>query len=351
MITVHLPQHDYEITIARGALAEVGPWVKKLWAPQQVAVITDSNVALLYSQTVVEQLSVAGFTVFLKVVPAGEASKSLAQAEQLYNFLAENNFTRSDGVIALGGGVMGDLAAFVASTYMRGLHFLQIPTTLLAQVDSSIGGKTAVNTPYAKNMVGTFAQPDAVLIDPNVLSTLEMRRVREGIAEIVKSAAIADVDFWQFLDRLQDENDLLAHSEEVIHYALEVKRHAVEADVLDKGLRLTLNFGHTIGHAIENTAGYGVVAHGEGVAIGMVAITKHAEKVGLTPVGTTAQLTAMLEKFHLPTTYANWQADKFYQAIVHDKKARGQNLKIILLEQIGQAKIVVIPLTEIKNYL
>lgn len=351
MLTVHLPQHNYDIEIKRGALENVGAWAAGIWSPQHVAVITDSNVAPLYSDLVVEKLTAAGFTAFLNVVPAGEATKSLEHASKLYDFLAENNFTRSDGVVALGGGVVGDLAAFVASTYMRGIHFLQIPTTLLAQVDSSIGGKTAVNSRYAKNMIGTFAQPDAVLIDPDVLQTLEMRRVREGIAEIVKSAAIADSAFWQMLDSFADENDLLVHSEGVIEATLKVKRAAVEADVLDKGLRLTLNFGHTIGHAIENTAGYGVVAHGEGVAIGMVAITTHAEKIGLTPLGTTAELKKMLTKFHLSITYADWQPDKFYEAIVHDKKARGDKLKIVLLEKIGQAKIVTIPISEIKNYL
>ncbi|EOT44484.1 3-dehydroquinate synthase [Enterococcus columbae] len=351
MLTVQLPNHKYEIIVKRGALKHCGEWVRSLWAPQKIAIITDTMVAPLYAQQVKNLLEAENYRVEVMIVPAGEASKSLAQASQLYDQLADAEFTRSDGIIALGGGVIGDLAAFVASTYMRGIHFLQIPTTLLAQVDSSIGGKTGVNTKRAKNLVGTFAQPDGVLIDPEVLASLDLRRVREGIAEIIKSAAIADIELWHQLEQLNDEHDLLNHAELVITGALQVKRKVVEEDVLDHGSRLTLNFGHTIGHAIENTAGYGVVSHGEGVAIGMMAINQQAEKLGQTKAGTTAQLRKMIEKFNLPTSYDNWQLDALYQAITHDKKARGSKLKIILLEEIGQAKIVAIPIEEMKNYL
>ncbi len=351
MLTVHLANHQYDILINQGALQQTGKWLETIWKPQKVAVITDSNVAPLYAETVMQQVEKSGFQPVLTVVPAGEKSKSLDQAALLYDFLAENGFTRSDGVLALGGGVVGDLAAFVASTFMRGIHFVQIPTTLLAQVDSSIGGKTAVNTANAKNLVGTFSQPDAVLIDPLVLKTLEPRRVREGIAEIIKSAAIADIDLWQLLSSLKDEADLLAHAEAIITATLKIKRKVVEEDEFDQGNRLILNFGHTIGHAIEKTAGYGIVSHGEGVAIGMVAINRHAESIGLSPSGSTQQLITMIQKFHLPIHYDNWQTDHLYHAITHDKKARGNQLKIILLEKIGEAKIHPIPIADIKEYL
>jgi 3-dehydroquinate synthase len=233
---------------------------------------------------------------------------------------------------------------------MRGLHFLQIPTTLVSQVDSSIGGKTAVNTKNAKNLVGTFSQPDGVLIDPEVLNTLDDRRLREGIAEIIKSAAIADENLWDLLASMKDEFELLERAEEVIIPSLKVKRTVVEEDEFDNGSRLTLNFGHTIGHGIENTAGYGVVSHGEGVAVGMVMISKHAEAIGVMPPGTTEQLIQMIEKFHLPTQL-EIDSQAVYQAITHDKKARGSQLKIILLEKIGQAKIVSIPIETMKDYL
>ena len=351
MLRVNLTNHYYDILLERQALQQTGAWAASLWQPQRVAIITDSNVVGLYEAVVKESLETHGFEVSTFVVPAGEASKSLEQATILYDELAEHGFTRSDGIVALGGGVIGDLAGFVASTYMRGIHFLQIPTTLLAQVDSSIGGKTAVNTKNAKNLVGTFSQPDGVLIDPVVLDTLDDRRLREGIAEIVKSAAIADKQLWALLDTLTDEFELRERAEEFILPSLEVKRKVVEEDEFDNGSRLTLNFGHTIGHGIEKTAGYGVVSHGEGVAVGMVMISNHAEKIGQMPVGTTNQLINMLNKFHLPTKLDTLDTGAIYQAITHDKKARGKQLKIILLEAIGQAKIVSIPIESMKDYL
>lgn len=350
-LTVKLPDHSYDLTIKKGLLKEIGSWAKELWFPQKVVIITDSNVQPIYGDQVHKSLSEAGFEPTTFVIDAGEQSKSLAVAAELYDFLADKEMTRSDGIIALGGGVVGDLAGFVASTYMRGLHFLQIPTTLLAQVDSSIGGKTAVNTTRAKNLVGTFAQPDGVLIDPNTLNTLEVRRIREGIAEIVKSAAIADIELWQKLDGLHDEDDLLANASDIIAACCKIKRRVVEEDELDNGVRLLLNFGHTIGHALENTVGYGNLTHGEGVAIGMSQITRVAEIKHLTPIGTTEQLNKMIQKFHLPITSNQWDQEQLYKALTHDKKARGGKINIILLETIGKAKIVRIPIEEMKSYL
>lgn len=351
MLTVQLPNHEYEIIIEKNSLSRLGEWVAKLWKQQKIAVITDETVDSLYGAAVLEQLLAQGFDATKLVVPAGETSKSLENTEKIYEHLAEQQFTRSDGVLALGGGVIGDLAGFAAATYMRGIHFLQVPTTLLAQVDSSIGGKTGVNTKNAKNLVGAFWQPDGVLIDPNTLNTLEPRRVREGIAEIVKSAAIADPILWKTLQGLKDEQELLANAEAIITACLKIKRKVVEEDELDNGIRLILNFGHTIGHAIENTAGYGVVSHGEAVAIGMVQINQIAEQKGLTPADTTRQLKEMLEKFNLPVAYENWNEDLLYQALTHDKKTRGTAIKIILLEEIGKAKIVPTEIEEMRDYL
>lgn len=350
-LTVTLPNHSYDLTIEKGILAEIGNWTKQLWTPQKVVIITDTNVQKLYAEQVQASLKEAGFQPTIFVIEAGEQSKSLTVAAQIYDFLADEGLTRSDGIIALGGGVVGDLAGFVASTYMRGLHFLQVPTTLLAQVDSSIGGKTAVNTTKAKNLIGTFAQPDGVLIDPNTLSTLEIRRVREGIAEIIKSAAIADNKLWKQLLALKDEQDLLTHAVDIIAACCKIKRKVVEEDELDNGVRLLLNFGHTIGHALENTAGYGVLTHGEGVAIGMSQITRVAEEKILTPLGTTRKLNDVIQKFGLPITTDKWNKEALYAALTHDKKARGGKINIILLESIGQAKIVRIPIEEMKSYL
>lgn len=350
-LTVTLPNHSYDLTIEKGLLSSIGAWVETLWNPQKIVVITDKNVEKLYGEKVLKSLNASHFEASLIAVEPGEQSKSLAVATNLYDFLAEKGLTRSDGIIALGGGVVGDLAGFVASTYMRGLHFLQVPTTLLAQVDSSIGGKTAVNTSKAKNLVGTFAQPDGVLIDPNTLNTLEKRRVREGIAEIIKSAAIADKQLWARLGELQDESELIANSEEIIAACCKIKRKVVEEDELDNGVRLLLNFGHTIGHALENTAGYGVLTHGEGVALGMSNISQVAEEKGQTLPGTTAKLNQMIQKFNLPIKTDNWNKEDIFEALTHDKKTRGGNINIILLEEIGTAKIVKIPLEKMKEYI
>lgn len=350
-LTVNLPTKAYDLLIEKEALNQVGSWVKSLWEPQKIVIITDQTVEALYGKKVKESIEQTGFEVFMFAITPGESSKSLLEAEKLYHFLAEHEMTRKDGIVVLGGGVVGDLGGFVASTYMRGLHFLQIPTTLLAQVDSSIGGKTAVNTEIAKNLVGTFAQPDGVLIDPNTLLTLEKRRIREGLSEVVKSAAIADIKLWNLLDSIENEEDALNYSEEIIHACCQIKARVVEEDERDTGIRLILNYGHTIGHAIEQTCGYGVVTHGEAVAIGMSQITKNAEKLGTMSEDIYPKLTAMLQKFHLPIHLDNWQENLLYNALTHDKKTQGNAIRIILLEKIGKAKIETIELSEMKQYL
>ncbi|WEV44847.1 3-dehydroquinate synthase [Streptococcaceae bacterium ESL0687] len=351
-LEVNLKTHPYEILIERGSFDNLGSWVKSLWQPQKIVIITDNNVGDLYAEKAKLLLEEAGFETEVFCFLQGEASKNLTTVSLAYDFLADFGMTRSDGIIALGGGVVGDLAGFVASSYMRGIHFLQIPTTLLAQVDSSVGGKTGVNTKKAKNLVGAFAQPDGVLIDPNLLKTLDDRRIREGIAEIVKAALIADENLWQELLEMTDEHDLLDnHAEEVILAACEVKRAAVLEDEFDNGQRLTLNFGHTIGHAIEAISGYGVVTHGEGVALGMSQMSKVAEEKGLMAQGITKKITDMLEKFNLPTSKDDWDEEVLYEALTLDKKARGSKIKTIIVPEIGQAKINVIDLVEMKDYL
>jgi len=350
-LTVNLEHHQYDLIIEKSSLKNVGLWVASLWNARTLVVITDSNVEPLYLAGVLDSLAQASFAVFTFTIPAGEQSKSLTKAAEIYAFLTTCNITRSDGIIALGGGVVGDLAGFVASTFLRGIHFLQIPTTLLAQVDSSIGGKTAVNTPFGKNLIGTFAQPDGVLIDPEVLGSLTNRTVREGIAEIVKYAAILDKNLWNKLTRFEDEFDLLRSASEIIYDCCDLKRQVVEEDEFDNGQRLLLNFGHTIGHALEKTAGFSEVTHGEGVAIGMVQITKVAEQKGLSPKGITKYLSELLKKFHLPVSFEPWEVEQLFDALIHDKKARGSVIKTVILEKIGKAKLNEISFAEMKEYL
>ena len=323
-VSVPIPGHSYDIVIERGGLNQVGDWLRTLWGDKKVAIISDNRVAKLYASIVEKSLEKAGFQVVRFEFLQGEASKNLTTVSKVYDFLATQGMTRSDGIVALGGGVVGDLAGFAASTYMRGISFVQIPTSLTAQVDSSIGGKTGVNTALAKNMVGTFAQPDGVFIDPEVLSTLGHRGSVESILE---------------------------HAESIISHSCLVKRDHVAADELDNGIRLYLNFGHTIGHAIEATAGYGQVMHGEAVSMGMVQLSRVAEEKGLMPKGISQQIEEMCRKFGLPVTYENWDKEALYQALTHDKKARGTSLKLVIVPELGQAAIHQIPLQEMKDFL
>ena len=352
-LNVNLPDHPYDVIIENGALANIGNWVSSLWKKQKIVLISDNHVNGLYGQKVVEQLEKSGFEVETFEFPEGEASKNLLTAEKAWNFCAEFGLTRSDGIIAFGGGVTGDLAGFVASTYMRGIHFLQIPTSLTAQVDSSIGGKTGINSKMAKNMIGTFTQPDGVLIDPEVLKTLGQREFCEGLGEVIKCALIADKALWNLLTDLSAK-DLLenfAKIEEIIYRSCEVKRKVVVDDELDNGVRLYLNFGHTIGHAVENTAGYGKVMHGEAVAIGMVQISKIAEKKGLMPLGITDEIRKMVKKYGLPDDYQPWDEALLFKALTHDKKARGTIIKTVIVPEIGTAKINEVTFEEMKEYL
>ena len=351
-IRIDLPHHPYEIQIEKGCLSQAGKWLRELWQPQKIVIITDNRVASLYAEKVKLSFEDAGFQVAVFDFLEGEERKNLTTVQKVYEFLVKQDLTRSDGIVALGGGVVGDLAGFVASTYMRGIHFVQIPTSLTAQVDSSIGGKTGVNTPFAKNMVGTFAQPDGVLIDPTVLETLGKRELIEGMGEVIKYGLIEDTELWQILTDMDGSvKSILDESEMLIEHSCQVKRKMVVEDELDNGIRLYLNFGHTIGHAIEATAGYGHVMHGEAVAMGMVQVSKVAEEKGLMPVGITQSIREMCLKFGLPVEYENWDLDKLYQALTHDKKARGNTMKLVLVPELGSATIHPVSLEEMKEYL
>ncbi|EFX94233.1 3-dehydroquinate synthase [Streptococcus sanguinis] len=351
-LNVNLPHHPYDILIEKGSLSQAGSWLSQLWQPQKVVIVTDNRVARLYAEKVKLSLEAAGFEAFVFDFLEGEASKNLKTVNKVYEFLVKVGLTRSDGIVALGGGVVGDLAGFAASTYMRGVHFVQIPTSLTAQVDSSIGGKTGVNTPWAKNMVGTFTQPDGVLIDPQVLHTLGQRELIEGMGEVVKYGLIEDKELWNELSEMDGSPEsILEHAESIIYHSCDVKRKIVVEDELDNGVRLYLNFGHTIGHAIEATAGYGKVMHGEAVAIGMVQVSRVAEKKGLMPAGITENIIRMCQKFGLPVDYQPWNENALYQALTHDKKARGNSIKLVLVPELGSASIHQIPLEEMKEFL
>lgn len=351
IITVDLGNHSYSLRIEKGSFQEAGQWVADLWKPRRIALITDEIVAPLYASSLLNELTKKGFQVTEIVIPSGEESKSLAQAEEIYGQLLDFGLTRKDGLIALGGGIVGDLTGFVASTYQRGVPFLQIPTTLLSQVDSSIGGKTGVNLPQGKNLVGTFYQPEGVLIDPNLLSSLPLRRLREGLAEVIKYGAIADAKLFETLENLKDEEDFLTHSVEMIGTCCKIKKEIVEKDEYDTGLRFLLNFGHTIGHGIEQITHYKSWAHGEAVAIGMNQITSVTESLGNTQAGTLQRLQNVLQKFHLPLQHVPWEIDKISLAIGRDKKGESDQIRIVRLKKIGEAELFPVLKSEIPAYL
>lgn len=339
--------NPYSVFIEYGLLARTGEHCLSLFpAGTRVMVISDSNVFPLYGETVMDSLRRAGYEVHSCVFPAGEQSKLLSTVETFYRALGENGFTRSDFIVALGGGVTGDMAGFAAATFLRGIDFVQIPTTLLAQVDSSVGGKTGVDLSFGKNLVGAFHQPRLVLIDPNTLSTLSPHFFADGMGEVIKYGCIRRPALFKYLM----EEDAREHLDVVINECVDCKRQVVEADALDKGERMILNFGHTLGHALEKLHGFSGLSHGEAVGIGMVLISKAAERAGLTAPGTSEKIVTLLERYNLPTK-TDWSMEQIAEATALDKKSVGKNLRLILLHDIGDAYIYTLPQEELKGFL
>jgi 3-dehydroquinate synthase len=338
-LTLNLKDHSYEILIKKGILKNIGDELKKVVKGNKVVVLTDSNVDRLYGESTIQSIKNAGFTVDKIVFKAGEESKSFETVLDIYSKLASFKANRTTTLITLGGGVVGDMGGFVASTFVRGIPFVQIPTTLLAQVDSSIGGKVAVNLPEGKNLVGSFYHPDAVFIDTDALNTLEDRVFNDGMSEVIKYGCIKDKQLFKKLLSFKDIEELKENLEDVIFNCCSIKKVVVEADEKETGERMLLNFGHTIGHAIEKYFDYKEYTHGEGVAIGMNIITALAEKDGLTEPGTTEIIKKILIKYSLPLEVKGLDVDKVIDIIKLDKKNLEKDLNIILLNKIGDSFI------------
>lgn len=326
----------YDIFAGRAILDDTGALLAKTTSSRKAAVITDSTVSSLYGARVIKSLEAAGFTVKLHAFPAGEQSKTPETLLQIYAFLSAFDMTRQDTVVALGGGVPGDVAGFAAATYMRGIDFIQIPTTLLAQVDSSIGGKTAIDLKEGKNLVGAFWQPRLVVCDPDTLKTLDARIFADGMGEVIKHACIRDSGLFALLagGSPMDENFICRN--------INIKRVVVEQDERERGERMLLNFGHTFGHAIEKYFHYTQYSHGEGVAMGMVQMARFGESLSLTAPGTANKIISLLKKYDLPYELPA-PAYALAQAAANDKKRSGDNLNLVMLSQIGEAFIYKIP--------
>lgn len=326
----------YDIKVGFGLLDRTGELCREaLPRAQKLAVVTDSNVQPLYLERVTDSLRQAGFQVLSLTVPAGEGAKCAEQLVMLWEKLMEFGMTRTDAVAALGGGVVGDLAGFAAATLLRGVDYIQIPTTLLAQVDSSVGGKVAIDLHAGKNLAGAFWQPSLVLIDPNCLSTLSDRTFSDGMAEVIKYGCIRDRAFFDLLDHCGGRAGVMEHIEEVIYTCCDIKRKVVLADERDTGERMVLNFGHTIGHAFELAGNYETWSHGQGVAAGMNWAAQIGVGLGVTP-DIVEPIQNILEKYDLPIDIpCPW--DTLTNAVLRDKKNLGGKINLIVLESLGHA--------------
>lgn len=337
-LKVALPGREYEIRVEAGCLAGAGEAVKAV-CPRagKLAVVTDSNVAALYSEPVVASLERAGFETALMVVSAGEASKSAAMLSHLWEDMTDFGLTRTDGVVALGGGVVGDLAGFAAATILRGVDLIQIPTTLLAQVDSSVGGKVAIDLKHGKNLAGCFWQPKLVLMDPDTLTTLDDKTFADGMAEVIKYGCIADAEFFGFLESHPSRGEIMKDIEHLLYTCCDIKRRVVEEDERDTGRRMLLNFGHTLGHAYELAGGYKTWTHGQAVAAGMVLAAKLGVSLHVTPAELPARVEKLLTAFGLPTAIP-CDPSTYAAAIGRDKKGAGAEISVILLPELGRAE-------------
>lgn len=340
VVNVPLGSRSYSIQIGGRLLAGLGTACRELALGSRCAVISDHNVAPLYARRALRSLKAAGFAPVSLVVPAGETAKQLRTVSACYDQLAAQRLERKSFVVALGGGVVGDLAGFVAATYLRGVAFVQVPTTLLAQVDSSVGGKVGVNLAAGKNLVGAFYQPRAVLCDLDTLKTLPAREFRAGLAEVIKYGIIYDAALFEQLERdlpklLQRDPDTLAG---VVARCCEIKAEVVGQDETEGGLRAILNFGHTIGHALEAISRYGKYLHGEAIAIGQVAAAQLSVRLTGLPAPDAERVAHLFDRAGLPTTVklSRAQTGKLFAAMRLDKKVSGGEVKFVLAERLGK---------------
>lgn len=339
-IKVNLGDRSYNISIGSGPRASIGRICREAGLGEKALLVTDSNVGPLYSEGVADSLSGTGFDIRTKVLPAGEATKCGERLFELYDAALDHAMDRRSCVIALGGGVVGDIAGYLAASYLRGIPFVQIPTTLLAMVDSSVGGKTGINLPRGKNLVGAFHQPRAVVADIDVLATLPKREWRAGLAEVIKYGIIADSKFFEYLE----ENVAAAASGEpntvieIVGKSCEIKAEVVRRDEREGGLRAILNFGHTLGHAIENAAGYGHYLHGEAVAIGMAYAANLSVRIAGLPGAESRRIEHLLSVLGLPTTAPELKWETLAAAMKLDKKARGGVPLFVLTDMLGEAQ-------------
>lgn len=340
---------SYEVVIGKSILAEIGAMSLEIFAPCKLCLITDKRVDLLYGDAVRHSLTNAGFDVHTFSFFPGEESKSLTTYGECLEFLAEKNFSRSDGIVALGGGIVGDVAGFVAGTYLRGVDYIQIPTTFLAAIDSSVGGKTGINLSHGKNLAGAFWQPRLVVCDPDTFKTLSTDVFLDGVAEAIKYGILSDRSLFDQIAAAAPITSSYSRLEEIIAICVRIKASLVEKDEKDTGIRQLLNLGHTVGHAIEKCSGYSI-SHGHAVATGIVIITKASKSFGYTDGETLSLINDVIEKhgFSMSTPYTY---EELIQVILHDKKRGGSNINLILPTKIGASEIREFPVNSLEGFI
>jgi 3-dehydroquinate synthase len=342
LIPVHLGARSYSIVVERGALATVGGRLRALGVGSRAALFTDPTIARLYGASVLESLAGAGFTVTTVELPEGEAAKTLAVASDGWDACVAARLDRSSTILALGGGAVGDLAGFVSATYMRGTNFVQLPTTVLAQVDASSGGKTAIDHPKGKNLIGAFHQPRLVVVDTATADSLPAREFRSGLAEVVKHGIVLEAAYFEDVEA---SADALAAREpatvdRIIAGSCRLKASVVERDERESALRMVLNYGHTIGHAIEAATGFAQLTHGEAVSLGIAAEAALAVRLGLASAATRERQERLLACLGLPIRMGALDPRVVLDAMAHDKKGRDGRVPFVLAPEIGSFKVV-----------
>ncbi len=346
-VTVALPagaSRTYDIQIGGGLSQHAGELCASVITPCRALLLSDDTVDALYGDRVETSLSDAGFSVVRHIIPHGESSKSASSLIALLEHMASEHLTRTDCLVALGGGVVGDLGGLAAALYLRGIRFVEMPTTLLAMVDASVGGKTAIDLAAGKNLAGAFHQPALVICDPDLLSTLPSDIFADGMAEVIKYAFISDRVLYDLL-----ASDASPDFSEVIRLCVEDKRALVEADEHDRGARQLLNLGHTVGHAIEACSHF-TISHGRAVAVGMAVMVRAAERFGVAPHGTADALCALLSKYDLPTT-CPFSAEELFAAAASDKKRAGGTITVVVPYGVADSRLVTIPLDALETYI
>lgn len=350
-IKVKLKSKSYIIYIEKDGKYSICKFIKEKFNGKKVVIITDHTVNALYGEELRRAIENEGNPVFIVAIKPGEESKSMDSLNNIYFEFSKIKLSREDLILTLGGGVVGDLGGFAASTYLRGVPYIQIPTTLLAQVDSSIGGKVAIDLPWGKNLVGSFYHPEAVFIDGNFLKTLSPKVLHDGLAEVIKYGCIKDRSIIMKLLSFKDDDELLEELEYVIYNCCNIKRIIVEMDEMDFGERMLLNFGHTLGHAIEKYFNYQKYTHGEAVAMGMLEMVKRGEEYKITEPGTSLILEEVLKKYKLPFTLPIMNKFDLLETIGLDKKNNNNKINIIMLSELGEGFIKKIGLDELENYI